>query len=139
MFMRWVLGTLSAQAAAGYGDPDPSCGARRAAIIVAEGVDANGNATPSLNAASNYQASATACLPQATTTALGVVSGSAAVGIGGVGFLFGPEAVANAGALVSCDLSYVTSMLGYGMILVGGAVNQGTAYGQQLVQGGRKY
>ena len=133
-----LAGELSAQAAAGYGDPEPGCQATGAANTSWD-VLVNWNGTGPIDATSyNTDLQAMQCFPQAVDTALAVVGGSAAVATGGGGLLFGAEGVSLAGAAVSSQLAYINAELGFGMSAVGGALGQGSALGQQLVQAGAK-
>jgi uncharacterized protein (TIGR03437 family) len=135
---RMIVGMLSAQAAAGYGDPQPSCQAQGAGNTAWD-VLLHYNGNGPIDAASyNTDLQAAQCFPQAAGTAVTVVGGSAAVAVGGGELLFGAEPLAMASASVSSELTYITSVLGSGMTLVGGALGQGTAYARQMVQGGGK-
>jgi len=134
---RMIVGMLYAQAAAGYVDaPEPDCESVNSANLVELTFQAaiSGSSNPT-QFQQTYYGCATA---QAPAQGLEIVGASAGVATGVGGLLFGAESTALTSAVVSSQLTYITTTLGLGMSAVGGALGQGSAYARALVQSGVK-
>ncbi len=132
---QMIVGVLSAQAAAGFVDgPEPNCEAGGWAQSVVDTTIRSGQGEQvDVNSAQGRMV--TCAVPYAVLTGVGIMGAAAGVTTAGAGLLFGP-ATAMASAAISLQIAYITTVLGGGLTLVGGALGTGSAYGKALVQAG---